>query len=362
MVLLFTSAFIALGRVDANLRIVALESAVELGSTIALVALGGGAAGAAFGRATGYAVGAVFAAVVAVRRLGPAIVARRPIDRGRARRIASYAGALAIVDGAFTVYSQMGILLVGAYLATAAVGVYTASLRLVTLTQYPGLSVASGVAPRLARGEARGPDPRVFLRALRLLIVFQAALVPPLVVWSRPIIDLLLGADYAGAGHVLELLAPYVFLSGLAPLVSLAVNFLGDARRRIPIAIGALGVDLALNVILIPRYGLTGAAIAADVGFAIYVPAHVWVCRRLIPLPLSGIARSLGRAAIAAGAASLVLLAFGRDELAVWAWLAGGAGALGTYLGLLVVTGEVSVADLRAGGTYLRRRLALGSR
>jgi heme-degrading monooxygenase HmoA len=70
-----------------------------------------------------------------------------------------------------------------------------------------------------------------------------------------------LGPGYEESADVLRALTPYVFLAGLAPLVSLAVNFLGEARRRIPIALGAVAVNVAIDVTLIPRIGIVAGAI-----------------------------------------------------------------------------------------------------
>ena len=66
-------------------------------------------------------------------------------------------------------------------------------------------------------------------------------LIPPLVVWATPIVDLLLGPSYGESVDVLRALAPYVLLASLGPLLSLTVNYLGEARSRIPLAIGAIG-------------------------------------------------------------------------------------------------------------------------
>ncbi len=355
LVLLFGAAFVAQAHVAANLRLVVSESAVEFGASMALVLLGAGATGAAFGRAAGYGFGALLGLWMAVRRVGPSIVSRRGFDRRRARRIGTYAGALAIVDGAFTLFAQMDVLLVGAFLSSVSVGLFTAPARLVALLQYPGLAVANGVAPRLTRGEGQEPNVGAFVVALRYLIVVQAAFLPFVVVWAGPLVHLLLGSDYAGSANVLRTLAPYVFLTGVAPLLSLAVNYLGDARRRVPIAIATVVLSLVLDLILIPRYGIVGAAVGADFGFLLYTPAHLWICRSLIGLPLRPVLLTLVRSLAAAAAASGLLLAVGTRDLSAAQWALGAVGALLAYAALLVASAELTTDDLRAGAALARR-------
>ena len=66
----WNTAFVALRRVSLNLRVVFSESVAEVGASFALVALGAGAAGAAFGRAAGFAFGALVALLLVYRLLG----------------------------------------------------------------------------------------------------------------------------------------------------------------------------------------------------------------------------------------------------------------------------------------------------
>src|SRR3712207_3289832 len=149
-----------------------------------------------------------------------------------------------------------------------------APARLIVFLQYVGVSVANGVAPGLARREGHEPEARTFATALRYLLVYQAILVAPVVVWAEPITDLVLGEGYERSSDVLRALAPYIYLSGLAALASTGVNYLGEARRRVPLALLDLSIGVALTAILLPTVGLLGAAYATDVASLFYVPLH----------------------------------------------------------------------------------------
>jgi len=116
-----------------------------------------------------------------------------------------------------------------------------------------------GDAPRLAR-HRDDPSAVVALRmALRYLVMFQAMLIAPLVVWAEPIVSLLLGPKYAGSAAVLRGLTPYVFLLALGPLITTSVNYLGKAGRRIPIVFGALAINVAIDVTLLRDWGIVAS-------------------------------------------------------------------------------------------------------
>ena len=138
--------------------------------------------------------------------------------------------------------------------------------------------------------------------AYRVIVLFQATLLAPIVVWGGPIAELLFGEEFAESGDVLRWLAPFVFLSGLAPLVSLGANYLGLARRRAPIAIAAVALNIVVDLALIPRIGVIGAAIGTSLAYAVYVPAHVWLCWRELGLALRDAIVPVVRALAAAAA------------------------------------------------------------
>jgi O-antigen/teichoic acid export membrane protein len=354
----------ALGQSTMRLKVTTFESVTEVSASVALVLLGGGAAGAAFGRAIGYLAGALLAVVLTLRLLGyPRLRPTRPPSREAVRRVARYASALVVVDTAFILSVNANTLLVGAYLGSAASGILQAPGRLIVLFQYLGLSVANGVAPRMARRPGHAPEVSSFNTALRLLIAYQCALLAPVVLWSQPLVDLLLGDGYERAGDVLRALAPYMLFSGVAPLLSMSVNYLGEARRRIPIAVTTLVLTIISATTLIPLYGIVGAAIATNISYGFYALGHFWLCRRLLSLPLAPLVWSLARALVAASAMGLLLSRFGTTALTIPELLAGGAAGLVVYVGVLVLTREVTAADVAwiKGRGRRRRRPPLAS-
>ncbi len=355
--LFFGGLFLARHRPALNLRLTAGESAVEFGASVALVLLGAGAAGAAFGRAVGYGAGALLGALLTARMLGWRSVS--PAGGDWTRPVAGYAGPLAVTNSVTTALAYLDTVIVAAFLGSAAVALVQAPLRLVPILLYPALAVASTVAPTLTRsrpGQALESAP--FMTALRLLVVLHAAVTAVLLVWAGPIVQLLFGSAYAESADVLRALSPYVFLAGLAPLLAFSANYMGAARGRLPIALAALAVNVVADLLLIPTVGVVGAAVGLSLAFAVYVPAHLLLCRRELGFSLRPLLLTLGRAVIAAGAASLALLAAGTSELSAAEWIAGSLGALVVFVGVLVATRELSRSDAELAYGAFRRRAA----
>jgi O-antigen/teichoic acid export membrane protein len=293
---------------------------------------------------------------VTVRLLGRAAVAVGRPRSGITRHMARYAGALVVVDLAFTVVSVLDPMLIGAFLGAAAVGQFSAPARLVAFLHYPGYALANGIAPRLARHESEERRDAAFATGLRYLILLYAALAVPFAVWGEPIAGLLLGGRYDESGDVLRALAGLIFLSGLAPLVSLSVNYLGEARRRVPVALAAVAINAAVSIVLIREIGIVGAAIGSTAAYAFYVLGHLLICRRRLELALRPMLLAFGRALVAATAMAGVLLVAGTDDLSLAAWLLAPPAAAVVYVAVLVASGELSRDELRAASRRLRRK------
>jgi O-antigen/teichoic acid export membrane protein len=355
MFIFYRHAFVSIGRVSLTWRMILFESACEAGASIALVLLGAGAAGAAFGRGIGYLVGSAFGIAMVWRVLGGGTIGLS--GRGQARRVARYGSAILLVTIAYTVFEQIGVLLIGAFIGTQAVGIFEAPNRLTVFLSYGGSALAYGIGPRLARRGDQAPDVRAFTLATRALILLQGLLLAPVIVWAKPIADLVLGSGYSESVGVLRGLAPFMFLLATGTFMALTVNYIGQAKRRIWLAITTLAICAAIDVALLPTIGVVGGAIGMDVAFAGYVVGHYWICKRVFDFSVERLLLTLVRCLISAGAMAVALALIGVSSLEWWQWIVGAVVGPLVYLGALVGTGEVSRADIGAALAYVPRRL-----
>lgn len=356
-VIFFNGLFLAQGRADVSLRLISSESAFEAAASVALVLGGAGAAGAAFGRAAGYLAGAAIGTVLTARLLGARATRLRRPGGDWTWRIARYAAPLALTSWTTTFLAYVDTLIIGALLTTSAVGLFQAPMRIVPFLLYPAVAVAYSVAPALTRPAAEAKRAAVFSTSLRIVILLYGALIAPLVVWAVPIVELLFGAEYGKSADALRVLAVYVFLAGLAPLVSFSANYLGAAGRRLPIALAALGVNVAVDLVLVPAVGIVGAAVGISLAFALYVPGHLLLCRRLLRFSVRPMITTLLRSLLAAAAMAAVLFAVGTEQLSLADWLYGATGAVVAYAATLVATAEIKLSEIRTAGTTLYRHV-----
>jgi O-antigen/teichoic acid export membrane protein len=339
LMLLWGGTFTALGRVRAALPLPFVEGGVELAGGVAFVMLGWGAAGATLGRAIGYATGAALAGILLTRLLGSRVMRWRGHSRATRRKVGRYAGPSLVVDGAYTAFTQVDVLVIGAVLNATASGLFQAPLRVVTLLHYPATALAAAVAPRLAHQGAERRDDEL-IATLRLSMALQAAFAVGTVVWADPVVHIFLGPQYLPAIDVLRALGPFIFLSGIAPIVTTTASYLGQAPLRVPLTIGTVLVNLVVDIILVPRIGIVGGAIGSTAGYLLFVPGHFWICRRVMPIHWRPLIVTFLRCLAASAVMAAVLYAWGTTRLGAVEIAGGGLSAIAAYVAVLFALGE----------------------
>ena len=356
--MLTNSVFVALGRVDLQFRTVFVESAVQCTAAIGLVVAGAGVTGAAFGWAIGYVTGAAMTIIMLVGFLGSGILPRNLRLGSEARRIGRYAGVLLIVEGTFTIFNQVDVLIIGAYLGASSVGIFSAPMQLIAFFAYPSSAITAGVGPRLSRVAPGGPNIRAFAVGVRLMFIVQAGIAALVLGWAGLMVRVALGPKYAGSVDVLRALAPFVFLNGFGALVSISANYLGEASSRLPVAIATVLINIGLDLLLVPRLGVIGAAIGTDAAYLLYAPAHLYICQRVLKVDLRPALWTFLRTGLAGALMTSVLFYFG-DSIAIAdlpRTAVGGVLAVAIFVLTLYLSGEVTGPEFRMVRAAVLRR------
>jgi O-antigen/teichoic acid export membrane protein len=356
---LFLGVFIALGRLRYNVTLAMIESVSEAIATVALVVLGAAATGAALGRAVGYTVGMVAGLALVRRTIGDLRAGKDSQDTSvvSPRRIISYAGPLLVVDAAFRVFASIDVLLIAALVGGGAqIAAFGLPMRFAAFLDFPAAAVAAAVAPRMAR--QRDHALVLLSRSMRYLIIIQVLCAAPLLIWPEAIIHLVLGDKYPDAPEVLRVLSPYVLLAGVAQPTTLAVNYLGQANRRVPLALAMLTLNVVIDIILLPRIGIVAAAIGTSAAYALWVPAHVWILRQHAGLRLRPLILTTARTCIAGAAMIGVLALLGTGRVAVPLMLAGAVLGPLVYIAALFALHELSGEDIAVLRGILSRRVS----
>lgn len=173
-------------------------------------------------------------------------------------------------------------ILMGFIATEVALGTYAVAVNASEILLILPSAAAAAILPVLARANAREQLERT-LRILRSVTLLTTGTVVVAALAGPPLITLVFGNRYDGSRLPFVLLVPgAVGFAAMAILSSALVAASAPGRSSIG-PVSALVGGLVLDVILIPSYGASGAAIAATGGFACGALASLLAFRSLFP-------------------------------------------------------------------------------
>lgn len=284
----------------------ALQLAVVAG------ALAGGAAAVTV--AVGWAVGVVLSAEVAAWTLSR-LWSRRRAAIGTDERFDRSPPTLEIARSfwaftlprAFAAMFRVGVLwldvlLVGILISSEAAGIYTVATRLLQVGFLAVEAIGQAVEPMFSRLIAHGTTARVqalYQVSTGWLIALTWPLFLTLWVFAPTLLGWF-GPEYVGAADVVAILALSALVgSGCGP-VDILLVMAGKSMWSFRNAAVSFGLNVVLNLALIPVWGLEGAALAWAVSRVVGNVLPLLQIRRLLGI------HPVGRGWIAAAAASVV--------------------------------------------------------
>lgn len=209
-------------------------------------------------------------AIASFRSLPFLELRRRHVDRETFKRVRGYSlhAFLAMVAG--RTCTQSGILIVGFFLGAAPVAYFAIALRLVEFAKALLRTATNTLTPAVSSLEAKGDVDsirKMFVSGTRWVLYLVLPIQIGLIVFGRPFLTIWLG-DPAYAEQCYSAL---VILSSTLSLVvaqSIAARILyglGHLRSFARAALLEAIVNVSLGILLCPRFGLLGVAIATAV-------------------------------------------------------------------------------------------------
>ncbi|MET7466287.1 polysaccharide biosynthesis C-terminal domain-containing protein [Nonomuraea sp. NPDC005501] len=174
---------------------------------------------------------------------------------------------------------NVDIFLLNALISPAEVGLYAVAGAFMALAWVPTDAITQVTLHRQAVEDE--PDAsRVTARALRFNLLLSSLAIAGLAIASPVLIPLLYGPAYAGSVAPLLLLAPGAVALSLARPAEQFLVRLGRPLTMALIPVVALAGNVAMNVVLVPRWGASGAAVSASVSYAVVAGTKVaWFAR-----------------------------------------------------------------------------------
>lgn len=169
------------------------------------------------------------------------------------------------------VFGQLDQFVIQAFHGAADVAPYALAIKLQALVIAPAITITGIVAPRVAGAGVHALH--IYRRWLTGFVVVYLGAAFVFAVLARDVFTAINPA-YRGDANVLVALLPFIFLGAVSTLPSVSLNQIGYAGSRLRIVVVALGINIVLDLALVPWLAAFGAAIGTTVAFAYYAWAH----------------------------------------------------------------------------------------
>lgn len=272
--------------------------------------------------------------------------------RERLREVTTFSVYITLIDWANKLNYSVDAIVIGAFLSTTAVAVWTVGQRLAELTQrltnqlndvlFPTV-VDNDTAARLDRLRA------IFIHGTRLSLATVIPMAGTMILMADPLVAAWVGPDFARSVIVLRLLALTVIVRIGSATASTLLKGAGEHRLVAFANVAAAVANVALSIAIVKPLGLPGVAIGTMVPVCLASALVIFPagCRR-VELPVGrAVAEAVWPAVWPAGVMTVYVLAT-RDLVPVnlFAVAVNGAAAAGVYA-LVFFFAAISVQQRR---------------
>lgn len=179
---------------------------------------------------------------------------------------------MAISSIAFILMQSVDIILLGKFTNFQTVAYYAVTVKLTMIISLALSSVNAVLAPKISELFSLGHYKKLnnsIKNATRLIFVLTMPAILMLILFSGYILNFF-GSEYVVAKNALLILLLGQAVNALCGSVGIYMNMTGKQNILQILLISALLINLILNWVLIPKYGIIGAAIATSISMVLW--------------------------------------------------------------------------------------------
>ena len=291
-------------RVDDTAGIEASRLIVWVVVGVILVELGYGLLGVVYGFIAGLLVLGLWAFIAVETSFG------RPSWRC-AKSIFSFSRYDFISNTGGYIYNWIDVAIIGFFLTQADVGIYEIAWQVTIPIALIAETTATTLFPQVSQwhaNQSKEAISRVMSQAAGAGLFASIPAFAGVLVFSAPILGVLFGPAYAAGATVLIILMAEKVVSSIGSVLNITLRAIDEPREAAWATIGTVVTNLGLNVLLVPLYGIHGAAVATFCSVCLNGALTWYFLNRHIPIRLP--VQLASRIVLISGVMALILLPF----------------------------------------------------
>lgn len=181
------------------------------------------------------------------------------------KKVLDVAYTIILTSVSVLLYTQADIWILGMFTSTETVGIYGVAAKLVLLVYFPMLAFATLIPPLISSIHASGNHDelkKVVSEGTRWILSMALPIILILILEGKVILKYFFGEQFVTGYTVLLILSIGQLIKAGSGLVGVLLQMTGEHKIYMKINIFWGIVNIILNIILVPRFGMFGAAVA----------------------------------------------------------------------------------------------------
>ncbi|MEE9448700.1 MAG: polysaccharide biosynthesis C-terminal domain-containing protein [Ignavibacteriaceae bacterium] len=183
----------------------------------------------------------------------------------------------------FLVY-RADILLIGFFISQTAVGWYYISVIIAEKLLYLTQATGTIFLPAASRSDEQYKKTPVFSRVNLFVVIFASIIIAVLSPWLIP---LLFSQEYVNSVLPLIFLLPGIASLSVSKILSADFGARGKPQYSMYISIINFCLNIILNIILIPKIGIQGAAVSSSISYTVAAGVQCYIYKKITGTPIS---------------------------------------------------------------------------
>jgi O-antigen/teichoic acid export membrane protein len=203
------------------------------------------------------------------------------------KRLVAFGAPFILTEVAFWLFSSIDRWMLATMIGPQEVGVFSSAFRISVLASFLSLAFGLAWSPYAVKLKSECPTQykRMYAEILVLLMVVMLFAGGGIALFSGEILALLLPIEFAGAATPLTILAFCVVVQASQQITAVGISLSLKSHLFVYLVWGVAGVNVLLNLVLIPSMGATGAAWATLIAHLLLTCGYLVCTQYVYPIP-----------------------------------------------------------------------------
>lgn len=197
-----------------------------------------------------------------------------------------YAFPMIFISASFYVLTEIDTIFLAFFTTPNEVGYYSVGKQMARYLPIFAAGIGTALGPMYAHitRENITELKKTYYKILSILSCLYLLASVLLFIFAKEIVIFLYGMEYIPSITILRILIIYMFFFAISSVVSQLIDYMGMAKKRAFVLVIVILVNISLNLLLIPKYGGIGAAVATVVSYTPYVLFNLFLCHKHLTL------------------------------------------------------------------------------